>query len=254
MRRTHPICRTILPVLVAAGLGFLTGCASWPRGTGEGLIGHSQIAVMPLQNDTNDVDGPAVVQEKMAKALARRGYIIQNVEATNRILRDRFGVTLGGQAGGVDIRALGEALEADAILYGTLMDFNEVTTGLFNVRKVRAKFRLVEAASGRVLWERGLGVRSEQVMRGKEGLAATALGRLSDPRDAEAPWVTIEHVEVGKDVRESLAFGLGTRLLTKALGIHLEREADALARMIIDNLAWTPPLPPPPAPARPGPP
>lgn len=241
MGRTLPIRRSLIPVLAAAGLAILAGCASVPRGAmEEELTGHGHIAVMPLRNDTNDVDGPAVVQNKTAKALERRGYIVQNVKATNRILRDRFGVTLGGQAEGVEVRALGEALDADAILFGTLMDFNELTTGLFNVRRVRVKFRLVDAASGQVLWERGLGVRSEQVVRGKKGLAATALGRLSDPRDAEAPWITIEHVAAGKGMRESLAIGLGASLLTKALGIHLEREAAVLARMIIDNLHWKP--------------
>jgi hypothetical protein len=37
---------------------------------------------------------------------------------------------------------IGETLEVDGILYGTLMDFDETTTGVYNVRKVRAVFKL----------------------------------------------------------------------------------------------------------------
>jgi hypothetical protein len=201
---------------------------------------RSHIAVLPLRNDTNDVNGPGTVQAAMARALRSRFYVVRDVAATDRILMDRFGITLGGQLETLPVAELGEALNTEAVLYGTLMDFNETTTGAYTVRKVRAKFRLVSTATGGVLWERGLGVRSEMSMSGAGGLAGTALGRLSDPRDAEAPWVTIEHVRAGDTYQESLAIGLGTKLLTKALRIHLERESSELARRIIDTLRWTP--------------
>jgi hypothetical protein len=77
-------------------------------------------------------------------------------------------------------------------------------------------------------------------MSGAGGLAGTALGRLSDPRDAEAPWVTIEHIVTGDRYQDSLAIGLGSQLLTRAFGIHLEREAAELARRITDTLRWAP--------------
>jgi len=201
---------------------------------------RSQIAVMPLRNDTNDVGGPGTVRGKMAQALRSRSYVVRDVAVTDTILMDRFGITLGGQLETLPVRELGEALNTEAVLYGTLMDFNETTTGVYTVRKVRAKFRLVSTATGQVLWERGLGVRTEMSMSGAGGLAGTALGRLSDPRDAEAPWVTIEHIVTGDRYQDSLAIGLGSQLLTRAFGIHLEREAAELARRITDTLRWAP--------------
>jgi hypothetical protein len=77
-------------------------------------------------------------------------------------------------------------------------------------------------------------------MIGSGGDLAAVLGRIADQQDKEAPWITIEHIEAGENYKQSLAIGLGTRLLTKALGIHLEREATELARRVTDNLRWGP--------------
>ncbi len=199
-----------------------------------------RVAVLPMKNDTDDVDGPKVVREKMAEALQYRSYTVKDSKETDQILRDQMGINLGGQLDMTTPQKLGETLGVEGVLYGTLMDFDETTTGVYNVRKVRAKFKLVNTLTGQTMWERGLGVRSEMAMSGRTGGVATIVGRASDPRDKEAPWVTLEHIETGKSYKESLAFGLGTKLLTKALGIHLEHESKELARLVTENLRWGP--------------
>ena len=44
----------------------------------------------------------------------------------------------------------------------------------------------------------------------------------------------------GDRYQESLAIGIGSQLLARALRIHLERESAELARRITDTLRWTP--------------
>lgn len=235
-KTSKPIITVVLALLVA-------GCAARPPvplGPTDPLNPIRRVAVLPLKNDTNDVDGPGLLQEKMANALIRRAYSVRDVRETDQLLRDKLGINLGGQLDLTTARKLGEVLEVDGVLYGTLIDFDETTTGFYNVRKVRATFRLVDTSNGLIVWERGLGVRSEHRMTGSEGDIATIVGRAADLRDKEAPWVTIEHVAAGENYKQSLAIGLGTKLLTKALGIHLEREATELSRMITDNLRWGP--------------
>lgn len=230
------------PVILAVLL-LLTACAARPPvplGPTDPSNPIQRVAVLPLKNDTNDVDGPGLVQEKMANELIRRAYSVMDIRESDRILRDKLGINLGGQLDMATPRQLGEALEVDAVLYGTLMDFDEMTTGVYTVRKVRAVFKLVNTATGQTEWERGLGVRSEIRMAGSGGDLATILGRAADPRDKVAPWVTIEHVVAGENYKQSLAIGLGTTLLFKVLGIHLEREATALSRLITDDLRWGP--------------
>jgi len=177
----------------------------------------------------------------MIEALEDHSYVVKDVMETDQILRDRMGITLGGQLDLTTAQELGRELGVDGVLYGTLMDFDESTLGAINVKKVRGKFKLVNALTGQILWERGLGVRGELIMQNIYGGAATLAARAADARDKDVPWVTIQSLTTGSGkIGESFAIGLGTKLLTKALGIHLDYESTELARRVTDNLPWGP--------------
>ena len=199
------------------------------------------VAVLPLKNDTNDVDGPNILRQKMVEALENRSYVVKDLKETDQILRDQMGITLGGQLDLTTAQKLGEALGVEGVLYGTLMDFSETTTGVISIKKVRGKFKLVNTATGQAVWVRGLGVRSEMRMEGAAGNAAAILTRAADKRDKEAPWVTIESTTSGSNnVGKSFAIELGSKLLSKAMGKHLDHESEELARRITNNLPWGP--------------
>jgi hypothetical protein len=200
-----------------------------------------RIAVLPLKNDTADVDGPDTVRRKMAEALEHRSYVVKDMKETDQILRDRMGITLGGQLDLTTAQKLGETLGVEGVLYGTLMDFDESTLGAINVKKVRGKFKLVNAMTGQTVWTRGLGVRSEMMMQSRYGAAAAIAARASDARDKEVPWVTIQTTTTGSDkLGESFAIGLGTKLISKAIGKHLDHESTELARRVTEDLPWGP--------------
>ena len=200
-----------------------------------------RVAVLPLKNDSNDVDGPNVLRKKIAQALEDKAYAVKDLKETDQILRDRMGITLGGQLNLTTAQELGETLGVEGLLYGTLMDFDETTTGAYNVKKVRATFKLVNAMTNETMWQQGLGVRSEIIMEGKAGAAAAVVGRAVDARDTEVPWVTIQTVSTGTtNYGESAAIGLGTRLLFQAVGLHLDYEATELVRRATYNLPWGP--------------
>jgi hypothetical protein len=224
-------------------LAFVTGCLPppsphLPRDLSNPL---KRVAILPMKNDTNDVDGPELMRRKMAQALENRSYIVKDLKETDKILRDRMGITLGGQLTLTTAQELGRELGVEGVLYGTLMDFDESTLGAINVKKVRGKFKIVNAMTGQTVWERGFGVRSELIMQSKYGAAATVASRAADARDKEVPWVTIESATTGSDkLGESFAIGLGTKLLSKAAGIHLDHESTELARRVTDNLPWGP--------------
>jgi hypothetical protein len=200
-----------------------------------------RVAVLPMRNDTNDVDGPDVVRQKMVQSLQNKSYIVQDVKETDQILRDRMGITLGGQLELTTPKELGETLGVQGVLYGTLMDFDEMTTGAYNVKKVRATFKLINAINEQIVWQRGLGVRSEMYMGGAGGRIAAGIARAADSDEKEVPWVTIRQTNLQtKNIGESFAIGLGTKLLSQALRIHLEYESSELARRVSDNLPWGP--------------
>jgi hypothetical protein len=152
-----------------------------------------------------------------------------------------MGITLGGQLDLTTAQKLGQELEVEGVLYGTLMDFDESTLGAINVKKVRGKFKLVNTATGQATWARGLGVRSEMRMQGTAGSLASLASKASDASDKEVPWVTIENTTTGSDnLGKSLAIGLGSKLVSKAVGRHLDHESGELARRVTQNLSWGP--------------
>jgi hypothetical protein len=199
-----------------------------------------KVAALPMKNDTDDVDGPNVVRQKMVQALENRSYVVLDVKETDQILRDRMGINLGGQLDLTTPQKLGETLGVEGVLYGVLIDFDETTTGVYNARKVRGTFKLVNTATGQPLWQRGLGVKSEQHIASAAGKATTLAARASDAREKEAPWVLLQSVATNQSTRDSLILGLSGKLLAKAVGIHLDYEATELARLVTADLPWGP--------------
>ena len=194
-----------------------------------------------MRNDSNDVDGPLSVRKRMIEAFEDKAYVVKDVKESDQVLRDQMGINLGGQLDLTTPQKLGEVLGVQAVLYGTLIDYDETTTGLINLRKVRAKFKLVDTTTGQTVWERGLGVRSETRMAGTTGNVASALVRTVDEREKDVPWVTIEGYELKeKNVGQAFAIGIGAKLVTQMIGIHLDRETKELVERVTQNLPWGP--------------
>ncbi len=227
----------LLSVLVSMAAGCTLPHPRFPTDPSNPL---RRVAVLPMKNDTDDVEGPNLVRQKMVEALTNRSYVVQDIKDTDQILRDQMGINLGGQLSLTTPQKLGETLGVEGVLYGTLMDFDETTLGIYNARKVRGKFSLVNTATGQPVWQRGLGVKAEQ------GTSATASGlvrlgaRASDAGEKEAPWVLLSSTTTNQDTKQSLITGLSAKFLTKALGIHLEHESKELARLVTDNVPWGP--------------
>lgn len=200
-----------------------------------------KVALLPLKNDTSDVDGPELMRKKMSDMLYEHAYIVMDTKESDQILRDRMGITLGGQLDMTTAQKLGEELGVHGVLYGTLMDFDETTTGVYNVKKVRATFKLVNTMTGQDAWNGKLGVKSEVHMSGRTGTVASAVARGSDARDKEVPWVLIDSIVMNEsNIGRAAAINLGAKLFTKAVGIHLDRESTELARRVTHNLPWGP--------------
>jgi len=221
-------------------LVLLAGCAGMPSyaPSPDPTNPIKRLAILPLKNDTTDVDAPTFVREKLAPAFQKRFYNVQPLAETDQILRDQLGITLGGQLEMASVAELREALQVEGLLYGTLMDYGEVTTGLVNMRKVRGKFKIVDTETNMVFWENGIGVRSQDTSGGLLGSLSGAVA--SSGGDDSVPWVTIESSSSNNSVLEGLAAGLTKKLVSKAMGVHLERETNEMIWRLVQNLPWGP--------------
>jgi len=121
----------------------------------------AKVAVLPMNNKTNDMEGPNWVRAAFVQMVPSRYYMVVSSAAVDQTLKDQMGVTIGGQldftnpgAGAPTPQKVGEVLGVDGLFYGTLEDFQNLITGFYNKRKVSATFKLVNAKTGQVVWEK----------------------------------------------------------------------------------------------------
>src|SRR5262249_47408017 len=133
-------------------LGFLAGCAGQPVYLAKDYAKPQKIAVLPMANETTDLDGPPFVRQLIFNNLAARGYMLVPLEQMDaKLLAEGF--TDGGQLNAVTPQKLGEWVGADGLFYGTLVNFSYINLGYYWQRKVTIFGRLVSATSGEKLWE-----------------------------------------------------------------------------------------------------
>ncbi len=126
--------RRLLYLVLVFALGACGGRAIAPNPANPVY----KVAVLPFYNATNDVDGPGTVRKLFAGRLDRFHYDSLPLEDVDRLLSDRMGITLGSQLELTTAKELGETLGVDGVFYGYLLDFGQITTGVYNVKKVRA--------------------------------------------------------------------------------------------------------------------
>lgn len=120
-----------------------------------------KVAVLPIQNYTPDMDAPGWIRSGISEMIPSRYYMVIPNDQVDQILREKMGVTLGGQ---LDYRNLaigaplpsvvGQTLGVDGLMYCNLEDFQNLITGIYNRRKVKAKCSLVNAKTSAVVWEK----------------------------------------------------------------------------------------------------
>ena len=71
------------------------------------------VAVLPLVNNTNDVEAPGYVRDELVLRLLAMQYVVKPVMQSDQILRDQLGITLGRQLDLATVQQLGDALGVD---------------------------------------------------------------------------------------------------------------------------------------------
>jgi len=130
----------------------MAGCASAPVYVAKEIAPFHRIAVLPLSNETNDLDGPVYIRKLIQENLAHRGADLVPLDVVDAKLKEN-GFTDGGQLRAAQPADIGQWLGADTLFYTTLVDFGYVNVGFYAQRKVLIVGRLVDAKTGVRLWE-----------------------------------------------------------------------------------------------------
>lgn len=233
--------------VLAAGASACVPLPSVPPNPGNPI---RTVAVLPLVNHSNDVEAPVYVREQFTKELQRHQYVIRPLPEVDQVLRDQMGLTLGSQLDMTTAQELGKALAVDGVFYGSLDEFNYKITGVYNVKRVRLRSKLVDCKTGHTVWKNGIGVKST-LSSGKAGAAISVAGTVQDQQEkgndlpplfgdaVAAPWFELPKVMLPKDSGEeagtAFAVALGERLLTQAMKTPLPAETQAAVGILLNG-------------------
>ncbi len=148
-----------LTLIVLFFLVFVSGCVTLPPPDPNNPV--AKVAVLPMVNETADMDGCTFVRVAFNDIVPSRYYEVMPLDQTDQMLKEKLGITLGGQldfanpgAGAPSPQEVAKHLGVDGLFYGTVMDFQHLITGFYNKRKVKVKFKLINAKNGDVMWEK----------------------------------------------------------------------------------------------------
>lgn len=103
----------------------------------------ARLAILPIDNYTNDVNGSRILREVIYETLLEnnKGYVIQDVEKTDALLRD-VGITDGGQLKIISPIEISEVLGVDGLLYLKLDQMELLTLPFYHVRRIDCTYGL----------------------------------------------------------------------------------------------------------------
>jgi hypothetical protein len=243
-----PVCALVLSMIASA-------CVNLPPVTPNPGSPVKSLAILPVVNNSVDVDGPAAVQEALYQEALHYHFTVvkPNVE-TNQILKDQMSLTLGSQLDMATPQKLGTALGVDAVMYASLEDFSQKITGIYNVKRVRIRAKLVDCKRGEVLWKNGIGIKQALTAGGSflsnvpgvnmaiglAGAVSSIGSKLSDKNDValskflgdeiDAPWVELPERTTG--VEMAAAESIGGKVVSKAMGTVLKEETDVAVNVL----------------------
>ncbi len=195
MARRHSLLTSSSLLLIA----LLPACTSIPARTVNNTNSIRTVAVLPLINNTNNVEGPAKMQFAFTAGLYERYYDVVEPDEVNQKLKDQMGVTLGAQLDMAKPDLLCKTFSTDGLLYGSLDDYIVKPTGVYTVKRVRARAKLVDCKTGQTVWKGGAGGKSQEARGGTVGAligAAASIGSaVSDATEGELPPLLGDKIE-----------------------------------------------------------
>lgn len=181
------------------------GCTAPKVYLSTNYIGPQKIAVLPMANETTDLDGPPFVRQLLFNNIAGRGYVlVPMAEIDEKLMAQGF--TDGGQLGAATPQKVGEWVGADGLFYGTLVSFSYINLGYYWQRKVTIFGRLVNAQTGEKIWE------------------------------AERTWMTLNVVTKADQAQKQFLGQLGTQAIEKTLHVPLQAESRIAVQRLIDTI------------------
>lgn len=141
----------ITPVFIAALV--LAACAPKPKFIKTPFTQPQKIVLLPMTNQSNDLRAPEYVRKMFEKYVGKRGYEFVPSEQVDETLRTKLGINEGGQLNSVTMKDISAAIpEADAFVYGDIIDFKFMNLGIYVNKYAEANWKMMDK-TGELIWE-----------------------------------------------------------------------------------------------------
>jgi hypothetical protein len=157
---------------------LLTACAAPLTEVAQDFksLRPTRIAVLPVKNETADMDAPIVFRILAQAELADKGYALVDFSQIDQALREK-GIEEAGQIDSLTPQEIGELVGADGLLYTTVSSYGRQAAVHL---KLDGNFTLVDSKTGQKLWFSEMSVSDDIVL---EGGAAMMMGELLGGKD-----------------------------------------------------------------------
>lgn len=163
----------VLAVVTCVLFSLLSGCAAPPaKNDLSAYYAHKprSILVVPVLNDTPEINAPSVFISTITKPLAERGYYVFPVYLSDLILRD-FGLVEAGHIHQLETSRFFELFGADAVLLVNIKDWSSKYIVLASTVSVEMDYELRDTKTGTVMWQS-----KQQVVQSSGGAEAGLIG------------------------------------------------------------------------------
>lgn len=133
-----------------------------------------KVVVLPIQNETVDLDAPEVFRPRVQTAVMSRGYQVPSIDEVDAVLAEQ-GLTDPGQINAFSSQELGELFQADAVLYTIVTEWRTTYLVFYSVIGVGARFELVDTKTDEVLWKWEKAIYQRMIAIDRETAVATAV-------------------------------------------------------------------------------
>ncbi|MBP7796574.1 MAG: DUF799 family lipoprotein [Elusimicrobiales bacterium] len=135
---------------------FFISCASFnnldDKKYYSNLTSRGIIAVLPFENESNDLTAPDMLRDMVISSFAKKGWDVIKKETVDEKLRS-IGITDGGQLPAVEVKELYELLNVNYLCYGYIHDFNMQNLGYIIKKNVEIEIKIVKADTGEVVFD-----------------------------------------------------------------------------------------------------
>lgn len=173
---------------------LLAQCAPPPVYHAKNFPQPRTIAILPVDNETVDVDGGLLLRKMVAVYLKhkKKKTFIQSIATTDSILRE-MGITDGGQLTFVGESELLDSLGVEGLLFLRLLNSDYKISGFFETKEVRIEARIM-TRDGLYWWD-------SRVAKETESHLDDIFEDADDAGDVLKKWLG----QVGEDLAEKTA-------------------------------------------------